>query len=166
MVFNGPMAIGSQHMGLQLCQLKLRLGKTPSRSLGESGSPPCGCLGLSLGDSLVLVMDHETKHRTGPRPRYCPLCPQAHGFALWPSCEDFPAGHPSQYYFHMNTLNCQFLGTPLAPLIMCLQENEIVLNETSEYSGYMWIRILMMFDFCWDDVVTVKQEMAYTELAK
>ncbi|GJX95374.1 hypothetical protein Tco_0351172 [Tanacetum coccineum] len=45
------------------------------------------------------------------RPQYCP---QAHGFALWPSCEDFPAGHPSQYYFHMSTLNCQFLRTPLA----------------------------------------------------
>ncbi|GJS31722.1 hypothetical protein Tco_0492342 [Tanacetum coccineum] len=39
---------------------------------------------------------------------------EAHGFALWPSCEDFPTGHPSQYYFHMSTLNCQFLGTPLA----------------------------------------------------
>ncbi|GKB87297.1 replication protein A 70 kDa DNA-binding subunit B, partial [Tanacetum coccineum] len=41
-----------------------------------------------------------------------------HGFALWPSCEDFPAGHLSQYYFHMSTLNCQFLGTPLAGLIV------------------------------------------------
>nr|GEW40674.1 hypothetical protein [Tanacetum cinerariifolium] len=30
------------------------------------------------------------------RPQYCPLCPQAHGFAVWPSCEDFPAGHPYQ----------------------------------------------------------------------
>nr|GEY11721.1 hypothetical protein [Tanacetum cinerariifolium] len=39
---------------------------------------------------------------------------QAHGFALWPSCEDFPTGHPSHYYFHMSTLNCQFLRTPPA----------------------------------------------------
>ncbi|GJW44249.1 hypothetical protein Tco_0073048 [Tanacetum coccineum] len=39
---------------------------------------------------------------------------RAHGFALWPSCEDFPTGHQSQYYFHMSKLNCQFLGTPLA----------------------------------------------------
>ncbi|GKA31079.1 hypothetical protein Tco_0717384 [Tanacetum coccineum] len=35
---------------------------------------------------------------------------------LWPSCEDFLASHPSQYYFYMSTLNCQFLGTPLALL--------------------------------------------------
>ncbi|GJU88943.1 zinc finger MYM-type protein 1-like protein [Tanacetum coccineum] len=38
----------------------------------------------------------------------------AYDFALWPSCEDFPADHPSQYYFHMSTLNCHVLGTPLA----------------------------------------------------
>ncbi|GJQ89159.1 hypothetical protein Tco_0000298 [Tanacetum coccineum] len=31
--------------------------------LGESGSPPCGCLCLSLIDSLVPVMARETKHR-------------------------------------------------------------------------------------------------------
>ncbi|GKE41540.1 hypothetical protein Tco_1468824, partial [Tanacetum coccineum] len=24
------------------------------------------------------------------RPQYCPLCPQTHGFASWPSCEEFP----------------------------------------------------------------------------
>ncbi|GJX64500.1 hypothetical protein Tco_0298843 [Tanacetum coccineum] len=48
------------------------------------------------------------------RPQYCPLCSQAHGFALWPSSEDFPVGHPYQYYFHMSMLNCQFQRTPLA----------------------------------------------------
>ncbi|GJV33884.1 putative nucleotidyltransferase, ribonuclease H [Tanacetum coccineum] len=41
-------------------------------------------------------------------------CSRLTPLALWPSCEDFPAGHPSQYYFHMSMLNCQFLGTPLA----------------------------------------------------
>nr|GEV54698.1 hypothetical protein [Tanacetum cinerariifolium] len=38
---------------------------------------------------------------------------EAHGFALWPSCEDFMACHPSQYYSYMIMLNCQFLRTPL-----------------------------------------------------
>ncbi|GJS66117.1 hypothetical protein Tco_0680681 [Tanacetum coccineum] len=77
-------------MGLQLLQLKLRLGKNPSRSSRplksaenfwqilelcslrvpfaldrswKSGSPPCGCLGFYLDDSLVPVMAYETKHR-------------------------------------------------------------------------------------------------------
>nr|GEW59796.1 hypothetical protein [Tanacetum cinerariifolium] len=45
----------------------------------------------------------------------------AHGFALWPSCEDFPAGHPIRYYFHMSTLNCQFLETPLVMRILALE---------------------------------------------
>ncbi|GJT90783.1 retrotransposon protein, putative, ty1-copia subclass [Tanacetum coccineum] len=80
----------SQLIGLQLLQLELKLGRTPSRSfrplksaenswqiwiscshrvlfaldcLGASGNPLCGFLGLTLVDSLVPVMAHETKHR-------------------------------------------------------------------------------------------------------
>ncbi|GKC74937.1 hypothetical protein Tco_1125711 [Tanacetum coccineum] len=37
---------------------------------------------------------------------------RAHGFALWPSCEDFPIGHPYQYYFHMSTFNCTVPENP------------------------------------------------------
>ncbi|GKC98252.1 hypothetical protein Tco_1168527, partial [Tanacetum coccineum] len=54
-------ALSSQLMRLQFLQLELRLGKIPSRT---SGNPTCGCLGLYLVDSLVLVIAHETKHRS------------------------------------------------------------------------------------------------------
>ncbi|GJS94120.1 RNA-directed DNA polymerase, eukaryota, reverse transcriptase zinc-binding domain protein [Tanacetum coccineum] len=36
----------------------------------------------------------------------------AHGFALWPSCEDFLEGHPHQDYFHISTLNCMVPENP------------------------------------------------------
>ncbi|GKD07082.1 hypothetical protein Tco_1186767 [Tanacetum coccineum] len=52
---------GSKLIGIQLLQLEIRLKKTPSKSLGASGSPPCGCVVNHLVGPLVLVMTHETK---------------------------------------------------------------------------------------------------------
>ncbi|GJV65403.1 hypothetical protein Tco_1476231 [Tanacetum coccineum] len=48
------------------------IGEDYSRNLGASGRPLCGCLGLSLVDSLVLVMAYKTRHR----PRHIFTCSQ------------------------------------------------------------------------------------------
>ncbi|GJZ65793.1 hypothetical protein Tco_0622489 [Tanacetum coccineum] len=56
---------GAKLMGLQLLQLDLRLEKNPSRSFRPiNQSPLCDCVVNPLVDFLVLVMSHETKHRS------------------------------------------------------------------------------------------------------
>ncbi|GKC03173.1 uncharacterized mitochondrial protein-like protein [Tanacetum coccineum] len=109
------------------CMIECRYGVSNLNGYGILTVWMLSSLYFSAFKTLSLIQ--SIRHPALRRPQYCPLCSQAHdllcgphvktsrqahGFALWPSCEDFPAGHPSQYYFHMSTLNCQFLGTPLA----------------------------------------------------
>ncbi|GJT01259.1 hypothetical protein Tco_0822428 [Tanacetum coccineum] len=72
------------------------------------------------------------------RPQYCSLCPQDHGFALWPSCEEFSAGHPSHLLDAIRIAAAQvYVNTALMKLVLLMNFKENILKDMDQDSAHM-----------------------------